>query len=212
LTDHDKLTFGQKRVFDQELEKRIGNHGNVADRPLTADEVNQLAQQAMAVAKTAQVTNLSGKHFVQEQQFSCSVASSRNMIKAFTGNDIPEDQLRSEMRAIIGDPNRDFSIRGTLPSNAVTLLANHGIPTSSEVNVSLDRLETLSRDRPLMVGFPNHRVVLDSVTRNPNNDRTFNVRDPYGSFGGVPRKMTEANFAARYQPDARVIVPTNPLV
>jgi hypothetical protein len=115
------------------------------------------------------------------------------------------------MRTIVRDPGRDFATRGVSPEYAVTLLANHGIATTTEKNVSLDRLQTLSRDRPVMVGFPGHRVILDSVTTPPTGDRTFNVRDPGGPFGGVTRPMNQADFAARYNPDAIVIIPNNAL-
>jgi hypothetical protein len=75
LTGHDELTLGQKRVFNQNLENLVGSHASVSDRPLSAEEIKQVAQQALTAAKTAQVTNLSGNHFVQEQQNSCVVAS-----------------------------------------------------------------------------------------------------------------------------------------
>ena len=106
---------------------------------------------------------------------------------------------------------RSFNTTGTDPRKAVPLLAQHGVQASPRDNVPLGQLETLSRDRPILVGFPGHRVMLDSVTTGPTGDKTFHVRDPGGSYGGDTRAMSQAEFAARYNQNAVVIVPNNAL-
>jgi len=146
-------------------------------------------------------------HHSQEQTNSCVVASSRNMIEDMTGEDIDEKTLRDEMRNIMGNPSHNFVTNGTNPIHATRLLASHGVANTTETGVSLDRLETLTKHDPVLVGFPGHRVMLETVTRDAAGNRTFVVRDPGSTFGGQPRQMTEAQFQAAYNSRAIVIIP-----
>lgn len=148
-----------------------------------------------------------GSHHIQQQDWSCVIASTRNLILMMTGEDIPETQLRQEMRVIMGNPTHNFSTTGTDPADAVDLLNNHGVATSIETGASNDRLEILTEDNPVLVGFPRHRVMLDTVVTDEDGNRTFVVRDPAASYTGQPRNMTETEFNSSYNNSAIVIVP-----
>ncbi|MCP4711970.1 MAG: hypothetical protein GY869_25395, partial [Planctomycetes bacterium] len=123
------------------------------------------------------------KIFIQEQDYSCVIASSRNMIKQQTGKDIPEKQLRDEMREIMGNPNHDFNKNGINPMHASELLKNHGVDNEVKINQSSSDLENLtSGGKPALVGFPGHRVMLNSVTTDKNGNKTFHVADPASAY------------------------------
>lgn len=146
----------------------------------------------------------------QEQSNSCVVATSRNMIRYYTGVDVPESQLRDEMRQIMGRPNHNFETQPINPAHAEQLLENHGVPSTVRNNQSLDDIENLtSNGDPVMVGFrnPGHRVAVSGVETDANGDRTFVVMDPASSYNGQPRRMSESDFNNRYNPNAIVIDP-----
>jgi len=146
-------------------------------------------------------------HHSQEQDFSCVIASSRNLIEHVTGQDNLESNLRDEVRNIMGDPDHDFNVQGINPIHASQLLDNHGVPNTVESNVTNDRLMELTEDNPVLVGFPGHRVMLESVSEDINGNRTYNVRDPDPSYGGQPRYMNETDFNSEYNRNAIVIIP-----
>jgi uncharacterized Zn-binding protein involved in type VI secretion len=148
-----------------------------------------------------------GSHHIQQQDYSCVIASSRNLILMLTGEDIPEAQLRDEMRKIMNSPAHDFNISGINPAFAAILLSNHGVPNSTEIGTSLDRLDQLTQNNPVLVGFPGHRVMLDTVITDEDGNRTYVVRDPAPSYDGQPRNMTEEEFNETYNDNAIVIVP-----
>ncbi len=144
----------------------------------------------------------------QEQSNSCVVATSRNMIQAYTGLNIPESQLRAELREIMGDPNHDFETTPINPQYAVELLERHGLTPEVRRNQTLDQLQNaVSGGKPIMIGFPGHRVGLAGVEVDSTGNRTFVVMDPAPRYGGQPRRMTESEFAGQYNPNAIVIVP-----
>ena len=146
-------------------------------------------------------------HFTQEQSNSCVVASSRNMIHQLTGQNIPESQLRQEMREIMNDPDHDFETTPINPAHAQALMQRHGVTTTSRTNVSSAELATLTQNGPALVGFrnPGHRVMLDSVSTDAQGNRTYNVRDPDPAYGGQMRQMSQSQFDAKYNPNAIVI-------
>ncbi|HEX2091079.1 MAG TPA: PAAR domain-containing protein [Longimicrobiaceae bacterium] len=149
-------------------------------------------------------------HFSQELNNSCVVASSRNLIHQLTGIDVPEDQLREEMRGIMNLPAHDFNKDPINPLHAVKLLKSHGVETSVERNVSSAGLGALVRDdKPVMIGFknPGHRVILEKVETAADGARTYIVQDPAKRFGGEPRRMNQSEFDKKYNPSAVVIVP-----
>lgn len=163
------------------------------------------AQTPAAIAKCP-------KHFTQQKDNSCVIASSRNVIKQLTGKDVPESKLRGEMNTILGEPNHDWDLNGTDPANAIKLLEKNGVKAKGTPgsSVSNDDLATLtSKGKPVMIGFknPGHRVVLDSVTTDENGKKVYNVRDPDPAYGGKMRNMTEDQFNAKRNPAAVVIVP-----
>lgn len=150
--------------------------------------------------------------FKQEKDNSCVIASSRNVIKQLTGNDVPESTLRDEMNTIMGEPDHDWDKSGTDPVNAVKLLNDNGVkakgvPGNSVSNDDLAKLT--SNGKPVMVGFknPGHRVVLDSVATDENGKKIYNVKDPDPAYGGKVRNMTEDEFNDKRNPAALVIVP-----
>ena len=146
----------------------------------------------------------------QEQSNSCVIATTRNMIHYHTGIDVPEDQLREEMREIMGDPDHDFETQGTNPIHAQELLRNHGVVNTVHRNQSADDLSTMTADGdPVMIGFsnPGHRVALSGVETDADDNRTFVVMDPAGQYNGRPRRMSEAQFNQRYNSSAIVIEP-----
>jgi hypothetical protein len=148
-------------------------------------------------------------HFTQQKSNSCVIASSRNMIHALTGENIPEKTLQDEMKGIIGDPNHDFETTGVNPMHAETLLQKHGVKTESHYNVSSDQLPDLVKDgKPALIGFknPGHRVMLDSVSIDKDGNRTYNVRDPDPAYEGRVREMSQSDFDAKYNTNAIVIV------
>ncbi len=154
--------------------------------------------------------DLKKKHFVQEKDYSCVIASCRNMIYWLTGKNIPESQLRDEMRDIMNKPDHDFNKNGINPAYVPQLLKKHGVETETKKNVSNQDLETLtSGGKPVLIGFknPGHRVMLDSVTENQDGSKTYNVRDPAPSYKGQTRRMTEEQFNAKYNKNAIVVVP-----
>lgn len=149
-------------------------------------------------------------YHTQEQSNSCVVASSRNMIDIMTGNDIPESQLRDEMRDILGDPDHDFETTPINPRNAEELLENNGVPVTVHNSVPMDDLgDHLHDDNPIMVGFrdPGHRVILHSITQDADGNNVYNVIDPDPAYGGAMREMSSDDFQDRYNPSAIVIVP-----
>ncbi|MEX2138953.1 MAG: PAAR domain-containing protein [Pirellulales bacterium] len=149
-----------------------------------------------------------GMHNVQQQDFSCVIASSRNMIMMLTGKDIPESQLRDEMRVIMKDPTHDFNLNGIDPKFAKELLAKHGVKNDSQVVTNNDDLKKLTdAGKPVLVGFPGHRVMLESVKTDKDGNKTFIVRDPDPASKGEPTEMTEAQFNAKHNKSAIVIVP-----
>ena len=174
----------------------------IPPKPSTAPDSGQ---SPAAVAKCP-------KHFTQEKDNSCVIASSRNIIRQLTGKDVPESQLRDEMNTIIGEPDHDWDKIGTLPSKAVKLLDNHGVKAKivAGKKVSNDDLAALTaKGKPAMIGFinPAHRVIFDSVTTGEDGEKTFNVRDPDPKYKGEMRKMTEDEFNAKRSPKAPIIVP-----
>ena len=163
-----------------------------------------------AVQKAGEWVRGKKQHFSQEQGNSCVIASSRNMIYRLTGEDIPESDLRDEMREIMNRPNHDFERQGINPIHASELLRRHGVDNRVERNADADRLAELTEDgTPVMVGFrnPGHRVMLDGVSTDADGNRTFTVRDPAPRYGGEPRQMNEQQFNRRYNQNAIVIVP-----
>ncbi len=148
-------------------------------------------------------------HFTQRKSNSCVIASSRNMIHALTGENVPEETLRKEMKEIIGDPNHDFETTGVNPAYAEALLQKHGVNTASQYYVSSGNLPDLVKDgQPALIGFkdPGHRVMLDSVSIDKDGKRTYNIRDPDPAYGGRVREMSQSDFDAKYNPNAIVIV------
>jgi hypothetical protein len=208
LIGHDELNPGQKRMFNSNLETRIRTHPDAADGDLTEETIVRAAQSELTKAKLAAVTNLSGKHSVQKQNFSCAVVSCRNIIKAYTNQDISEEILCDQMRKVMGKPTHDFNTTGVIAGNIVQLLEEYKIATVDETGVSLDKLEVRSRKVPQMISFPKHSVILDAVTKDVTGKRTFHVRDPAGKYGGNVRVMSEAEFAKQYQKTEAVIRPT----
>ncbi len=145
----------------------------------------------------------------QEQSNSCVIATSRNMIAYYTGVDVPESQLRDEMRDIIGDPNHDFELEGTNPANAVELLRRHGVDAEVREHQTPDQLAAEVADgNPVMIGFPGHRVALSGVENDADGNRTFTVMDPDPAYNGEPRHMSETEFENTYNPNAITIVPS----
>ena len=146
-------------------------------------------------------------HFTQQNSNSCVIASSRNMIYELTGKNISEETLQNEMKDILGAPNHDFETTGINPAYAETLLQKHGITTQSQSNVSSDDLANLVKDKPALIGFksPGHRVLLDSVSTDKDGNKIYNVRDPAPTFSGRTRKMSQADFDAKYNPNSIVI-------
>jgi hypothetical protein len=149
------------------------------------------------------------EHFIQQKSNSCVIASSRNMIYDLTGENVPEETLQSEMKEILNEPNHDFETTGINPSNAEALLKKHGVDTTSQYNVNSDKLPDLVKDgQPALIGFknPGHRVMLDSVSIDKDGNRTYNVIDPDPAYNGTTRKMSQADFDAKYNSKAIVIV------
>jgi uncharacterized Zn-binding protein involved in type VI secretion len=143
----------------------------------------------------------------QEQANSCVIATSRNIIQYYTGQDIPEAQLRQEMRTIMNSPGHNFNTTPINPIHASQLLANHGVPNTVLTSHSMDSIEGLVQNNdPVMVGFtnPGHRVAVGGVTRDAAGNRTWSVLDPATN---TPTQMTDAQFQNRYNPNAIVIVP-----
>ena len=146
-------------------------------------------------------------HFTQQNSNSCVIASTRNMIHATTGQNISEEQLQKEMREILGDPDHDFETTPINPAHAEALMQQHGLDTSSQNLVASDALPALVKDGPALVGFkdPGHRVMLDSVTTDAAGNRAYHVRDPDPAYNGRTREMSQADFDAKYNPQAIVI-------
>jgi hypothetical protein len=131
------------------------------------------------------------------------------MIHTMTGENISEAQLQNEMRMIMGEPDHDFESSPINPEYAVTLLNQHGVQADSYRNMTSDQLPDLLQDgKPALIGFknPGHRVMLDSVKTDSDGNRTYIVRDPDPAFGGRPRKMSQQDFDAKFNPQAIVIV------
>lgn len=148
--------------------------------------------------------------FTQEMGMSCVIASSRNMIKRLTGKDIPEEQLREEMKEIMGDPDHDFEKDGINPIHAQELLEKHGVDTSSEKGVKSEDLGELTKGgKPVLIGFknPGHRVSLDGVGTDENGNKVYYVSDPDPAYNGEPRVMSQEEFDEKYNDKAIVIVP-----
>ncbi|MCV0424301.1 MAG: PAAR domain-containing protein [Roseibium sp.] len=146
----------------------------------------------------------------QEQSNSCVIATSRNMIRYYTGVDIPEEVLRDEMRQIMNRPDHNFETQPINPAFAEQLLENHGVPVTVRNNQTLDDIENLTAGGdPVMVGFtnPGHRVAVSNVETDANGNRTFVVMDPAPTYNGQPRRMSESDFNNRYNPNAIVIDP-----
>ncbi|WP_244287987.1 PAAR domain-containing protein [Labrenzia sp. 011] len=146
----------------------------------------------------------------QEQSNSCVIATSRNMIRYYTGVDIPESVLRDEMRDIMNSPNHNFETQPINPAFAEQLLENHGVPSTVRTNQSLNDIQNLTAGGdPVMVGFtnPGHRVAVSGVETDAAGNRTFVVMDPAASYNGQPRRMSESDFNNRYNPNAIVIDP-----
>ena len=160
-------------------------------------------------ASSANSGNSKANIHSQEQANSCVVASSRNMIEQKTGKDIPESELRDQMKAIMNKPDHDFEKDGINPVHAQALLKKHGVESELKTGLSLNDLEAETLKTPVMVGFknPGHRVILDSVGRNAAGEAVFNVHDPAPSFSGKPRAMSESEFSKKYNDKAVVIVP-----
>ncbi|MCK4857939.1 MAG: C39 family peptidase [candidate division Zixibacteria bacterium] len=179
--------------------------GKDADKKFSKDSVSSVCKNCPK--KTGQ---LDKKHFVQEKNNSCVIASSRNMIAMLTGKDVKESTLRDEMKTIMKKPNHDFNKNGINPKHAVTLLKNHGVDTEIKKNQSNKDLENLTaKGKPVLIGFknPGHRVMLDSVTTNKDGSKTYNVRDPDPAYKGKPRNMSEADFNKKYNKNAIVVAP-----
>lgn len=151
-----------------------------------------------------------GPYHTQDQNNSCVVASTRNMLE-LQGKEAPsEADLRDEFRTEIGDPNHDFDTTGTDPTNAAKVLEKHGVKTETTYGNSVPDVESKVADGPAMVGFknPGHRVILQSVTTDSDGNKTYNVIDPDPAYKGQPRAMSANDFGNKYNPDAAVIKPT----
>ena len=132
------------------------------------------------------------------------------MIKALTGKDIPESQLRDEMKQIMNKPNHDFNKSGIKPTYAVRLLKMHGVDSYVKRGVAASDLGKLSaKGKPIMVGFKNpyHRVILDSVGKDSKGNSVYYVRDPSPEYRGKVRNMTEADFGSSYNDTTIIIIP-----
>ena len=150
------------------------------------------------------------RHFEQELANSCVAAAVRNLIYTLTGRDIPESVIRIKLGTMLGDPDYDISSYGINPRFAVNVLRAYGIDSVATKGVSLDQLETLSANgRPMLVGIQSpysHRLMLDSVTRDDHGRRQFHWRNSKSPTGELYR-VSEEQFARRYNPDAIVIIP-----
>jgi hypothetical protein len=142
---------------------------------------------------------------------SCVIASAGNLILARSGTRLGETQLQGEARTIMGSPAHNFTTTPIDPNVASQLLTAHGIANTTERGATLDRLQTLttgSTGTPILVGFPGHRVMLESVTTGTGG-RIFNVVDPAPVYSGSVRSMTEAEFSRVYNSGAIIIIPTS---
>lgn len=140
------------------------------------------------------------------------IASAGNLILARSGTRLPEIQLQGEARTIMGASTHNFTTTPIDPNVASQLLTAHGITNAMERGASLDRLQTLttgSSGTPIFVGFPGHRVMLESVTGTVSGSRTFNVVDPAPAYSGSTRTMGEADFSRSYNSRAIIIIPTS---
>jgi uncharacterized Zn-binding protein involved in type VI secretion len=162
----------------------------------------------------AALTGSADKHKTQEQSNSCVVASTRNMILAKTGVDVPESVLRDRLKVMMGNPNHDFEAKGINPAFASQLLAEYGIKnTTKPAQTSADLETETSASGPVLIGFknPGHRVMLDGVRTNPDGSKTYLVRDPDPAYGGARREMSQAEFDNKYNSSAITIVPDKPV-
>ncbi len=150
------------------------------------------------------------KHYSQEKDFSCVVASTRNMIKSKTGKDVSEADLRKQIADAAGDPNHDFNKSGVNPKAASDVLKNNGVDNETKAKQSPEDLDNLTKGgKPVLIGFknPGHRVMLDGVNTDKDGNKTYLVRDPDPKYNGERREMSQADFDKKYNQDAIVIVP-----
>ncbi len=199
----NKIMMGQPNVI-------IGQYG--AGMLALLDAAGVAFKKAVSDLLAA-LTGSGDKHETQEQSNSCVVASTRNMILAKTGVDVPESVLRDRLKVIMGDPTHDFEAKGINPAFASRLLAEYGIKNTTKPGLSSADLETeTNASGPVLIGFknPGHRVMLDGVRTNPDGTKTYLVRDPDPAFGGTRREMSQADFDNKHNSSAIAIVPDKP--
>ncbi|MDH5179611.1 MAG: hypothetical protein OEZ39_14680 [Gammaproteobacteria bacterium] len=145
----------------------------------------------------------------QEKSNSCVIASSRNIIEQKTGQNIPESDLRQQMKEIMNNPNHNFETNGINPIYAQELLKQNGVNSTTKSGLTLDELQTHTAETPVLIGFknPGHRVILDSVEVDSSGNKTYVVQDPDPRYQGRPRRMTESEFSNKYNERAIVIIP-----
>jgi hypothetical protein len=120
--------------------------------------------------------------FRQEKPCSCVQAASRQVIRAKTGENVPEGDLRLESQ---NHPGSYDPAAGTQPENIAPVLRENGVNDASfKQNQNLDHLADATRNGdPAVVGLRNddgsgHAVTVERVTTRPDGTREVTVADP----------------------------------
>jgi predicted double-glycine peptidase len=134
---------------------------------------------------------------------SCGQASARQVIRAKTGENVPEGDLRLQSQDYPGGYNQD---QGTRMDAITKQLRENGVPEASEPkHGTVDDLAQATRDGdPAIAHFkePGHFVTVERVQTNPDGTRSVVVADP--ARGRVV--MPESEFNQRF---TRAIITTN---
>jgi uncharacterized Zn-binding protein involved in type VI secretion len=136
--------------------------------------------------------------FTQEKKTSCVQSTCRQVIRAKTGENVPEGDLRDQSRqrgAIVPDTGTDFN-------DAPKLLRDNGVPEASDVKhgQTVDDLAYATRNGdPAIAHVDNHDgtshvVTVRGVQNNPDGTRDLIVQDPAEASGGKTTTVPESEF------------------